>query len=206
MPRNWKDKARSYARRFIIASGFTLLLGLLSIFSGLAYSGNARIVASYPNEQLLYIDSEIVSNVTYNPFLFPFYWLTGKGLSSYHFMMRSVPVAATQNGVAWPRAKDITDDAMLIISLNALFANILYNFVILLAAELLKIRRVYFCLLGGMIGFPLAGPIGSLISFFTAVLLVVLIMPKFKKNKYFTDLWDSITKPKQRRSAQSATA
>jgi hypothetical protein len=197
MSRNWKDKVLFYGKKLGIAVGIALFAALISLFSGLAYTGNAHIEAQYPNNVLLYIDSLINANITYNPFLFPFYWLTGRGLSSYQFLMRSMPISASQYGVVWPMKTDITDDAMLALSVDAALGNIPYNFIILLAVELLKIRRVYFCMLGGILGFPLGGPVGSLIGFFTIVFVVVLIMPRLKKRDYLTDLWNTIARKKQ---------
>jgi hypothetical protein len=136
--------------------------------------------------------------MTYNPFLFSFFWLTGRGQLSYSFAMRSLPRGANQGMVSFPMADEIKEDALIIIALNAIFANAPYNFIIVLAIEFLKVRRFYFCLLGGVIGFPLGGIIGAIISFVTSLFLVVLFVPKLVRSRYIMSLRDSRSRREER--------
>ena len=175
-----------------IALLIALLFVLLSIFPTLGYQGEAKINDLYRNWQLLYMEVDISANITYNPFLFSLSWLTGNGIVSTRFMMRAPPKSAVQGMVSWASLQEVEEDALIMLMLNTVFLNLPYNFIIVLAIELLEKRILYLCLFGGMIGFILGGLVGSLVCFIGGVFVVGIVMPRLRRSKDFTEVIKTI--------------
>ena len=181
MQSNWKHKIIVYLKKSLVPLGITLLFALFSLYPRLAYNGEAQINNVYRNFQLLYQDVDITCNVTFNPFLFPLSWLTGRGQVSQRFLMRTVPKAVTQFTIVWPSPEEIKDDALLIVTLNSLFINIPYNFVIFLAIEIIKLRIIYFFFFAGIIGFLVGSLTGALVGSLIGLIIIFLLKEVLNK-------------------------
>ena len=184
MQSNWKHKIAVYAKKPLVPLGITLLFALFSLYPRLGYNGEAQINNVYKNFQLLYQDVDITCNVTFNPFLFPLSWLTGRGQVSQRFIMRTVPKAATQFTIVWPSPEETKDDALLIVTLNSLFINIPYNFVIFLVIEIIKLRIVYFFFLAGIIGFLAGSLTGAFVGSLVGLIMIFLLKKVINKKHH----------------------
>jgi hypothetical protein len=187
-----KDKALFYGKRCLIALGISLLLALLSIIPGIGYHGEAYINDFERNPRYLFTDVNVTTSITYNPFLFPFSWLTGNGQAGLHFMMRVAPQGAFMGMVSWESFEEMKQDALLIVTINALFVNTPYIFLILLAIEIMRLRPLYISLVGGIIGFLAGGPIVAIATFLTATFLLWPLISKLKKSKHLVLLWNEL--------------
>lgn len=174
-----------YLRKIFTALGIAFLFALLSLYPGLGFKGEARIMSFSVNPQLLYRDVDIACNVTYNPLLFIFSWLMGQGQTSYVFTMRQAPKGANQFSITWPTWEETKEEALLIVTLNELFSNLPYNFLVLLLIEIVKIRSFYLSFIGGILGFPIAGWTGSIFGFSVGLILGFILNLKFKNKDIF---------------------
>jgi len=95
--------------------------------------------------------------------------------------MRTVPKAVTQFTIVWPSPEEIKDDALLIVTLNSLFINIPYNFVIFLAIEIIKLRIIYFFFFAGIIGFLVGSLTGALVGSLIGLIIIFLLKEVLNK-------------------------
>lgn len=129
-------------------------------------------------------------NATFSPFLYPFSWMSGYGSPSGAFRTVSVPtyVGGEFKRPAWRKPAELEDEVMIKVVVSEVPINILLNFVVLLAVELTKMRSFYFCLVGGILGFPLGGLIGAVVGFIVGLFLILYVMPKVKGRPYATKI------------------
>lgn len=190
-----KRQVVTLLRAIVIALGLAALFWLLGLFYGLGYFGGAStsVVSKDPfGFWLVRADCDI----TFNPFLYSFSWLTGNGYISPSFLYVSVPtyfggpVDSPYGGhyldIVWRNTEDLEEEATLIAVLSQIYVNIPFNFAVVLTIELAKIRDLYFCLIGGILGFPLGGSVGAVVGFFVATLAMIFIIPKLRKGTFGT--------------------
>ncbi len=173
-----------YLKRFAVAVGMALLFSFISLYPGLGYDGKAEVRIVSTSYQLLYRDIEVNCNITYNPLLFPLSWLINKGQSSYYFVMRTAPSGAGQFGITWSSLEEAKEDALLIVVLNELFINIPFLLSIFLAVELINVRSIYLCFLGGILGFLITSSLGAIVGFLLVLSIVVLLIMKYKVKRF----------------------
>jgi len=125
-------------------------------------------------------------SVTFNPFIYPLSWLRGYGNPSGAYLFISEPtyVGGEFKYPAWRLPADLEDEVMIKVTLQEIPLNILFNFGLFLMVELTRLRVLYFCMLGGVLGFPIGGSIGSVIGFFVGALLGVYVIPRIVKSTY----------------------
>ncbi len=192
MPTSFRDKmngqnAIALTRKIIIALGVSLLFALFAIMPMLGYSGEADIEVERQLTGFTRISVDF--KATFSPFLYPFTWVTGYGTPSGFLQFISPPIYGGYGEIKTPvrlKESDFEDEAWIRIVLSEAPANIPWNFAIVLALELVKERRLYFCLLGGVFGFPLAGIIGAVVGFFAGIVLMLYVLPIADKNSYTT--------------------
>lgn len=184
-------------RKLAVALAIAGLFALLSIFPRIGYLGEAdvKVIARDPFGFWLVLAR---CNMSYNPFLYGFSWLAGSGQFSGTFRYVSVPTYAGGGFPApvWRNTPELQDEALIRLVLTQLYMNIPYNFIILLVVELTRMRDVYLCLIGGVIGFPFGGPLTALAGFFAGVFLIVFIMPRVRRgDNALMRIWNSFWKP-----------
>ena len=165
----------------VIALGITGFFSLLSILPSLGYVGEAYISKqSYGLEGAGWLKVIANCNMTYNPFLYSFTWLGGRGVSSDSLIFWSKPTW-TGTGIAWRSQEDLKDEAIIRTILGQLLVNIPFNFVLILLIGLTGMQDLYLCLIVGIISFLFGGTIGALASFFAGLSLVVFIRLRLVK-------------------------
>jgi len=192
MPTIGKRQIVFFGKKIVIASGITLFFALLAIFVQLGYFGTAHteVRERQPSGYWLV---DVSCNISYNPFLYAFSWSTGNGQFSDDFLMVSEPTYVGGGDIrypVWRTPADLEEEAVLSLVLRETFINIPFNFVAILAIELTKTHDLYFCLFGGIIGFPIGKVVGSIVGFSAGALLMLVVLPRLKKNPHVDDLWN----------------
>lgn len=197
-----KRKFLSFIRKLVIGLLFTGLFALLSIFPNLGYFGEASTSVKAKDPTGFWLVSANC-NVTYNPFLYSFSWLLRSGsFSGLTFTFVSYPTygGGPTPSPLWRTPKELEEEAILGLILDQVFLNLPFNFILLLVIEFGKLRELYICLFGGiigfpfggMVGFPVGGVIGAVTGFSVGILVIVFLLPKLKKNTTLIKLWDSL--------------
>jgi len=83
----------------------------------------------------------------------------------------------------WRNPEDLEEEAIVRAVLNQIYINIPFNFAVVLAIELAKIRDFYLSLISGILGFPLGGPVGAVVGLFAGALMIILVIPKLRKHR-----------------------
>jgi hypothetical protein len=192
----WKSRLKLFARRLVIALLVTALFALLAIFPSLGYFAKAstKVVSMEGGalEGLWIVDANC--DILYNPFLYPFAWLSGQGHRLTSFTFLSIPTFAGsgENSVpVWRHPAELDDDAITIRTTDELLSDIPYVFLILLAVGLVVGWDSYLYFIGGIVGFAVGGILGTVVGFFAGAFLIFYILPRLKKNEDVSKLWNS---------------
>lgn len=188
-----REKAKSLVMKIAIAFGISLLFALLAIIPPLGYSGKAQVKVLERHWTGYWLFDANFS-ATFNPFVYPLSWLSGYGNPSGAFLFISAPtyVGGEFKYPAWRSPADLEDEVMIKITLKEIPLNILFNFGVFLVVELTRLRVLYFCILGGVLGFPIGGSIGAVTGFFVGALLGVYVIPRIIKSAYRTRIKDPL--------------
>jgi len=171
----------SYLRKVVLALVLTGFFSLLSFFPSLGYFGEAYASKLYyGSEGAGWLKVHADCNMTYNPFLYSFSWLGGRGISLDSFDFWSKPLWTT-GGIAWRSLEELGEEAIIRTVLGQLSINIPFNFILILLIGLTEMQDLYLCLIVGIIGFPIGGPIGAFASFFAGLSCVVFIRLRLVK-------------------------
>lgn len=196
-----KAQVFSYLRKIAIALGIAALLFILSLFPNLGYFGEAKI-----ERQPLALGVWMISargNITYNPFLYSLSWLRGQGsLSMFKFTYNSFDEfgGGEFKSPVWRSNQELADEAILKLVLSQIYINLIYNLAIVLVIEIGKLRSLYFCLIGGIIGFPIGGisgipvgaTLGAVAGFVGGILSIIFVLPRLKNNSALVKWWNSL--------------
>jgi hypothetical protein len=190
----WKSRSKLFAKRLVIALGLTALFTLIAIFPGLGYFGKASVeIKSEENFGFWVVDANC--NILYNPFVYPFAWLSGRGHLVSNFTMVSIPTYARmgEGGYypVWRTPAELADDAVVLRITDELYMNIPYVFLILLAVGLVAGWDSYVYFIGGIAGFAVGGVLGTIVGFFGGALVIIFILPRLKKSMVLSKRWSS---------------
>jgi hypothetical protein len=163
-----RESLISFTKTLIVTICVLTIFTVLSIFPNFSYYGDAQtIVEGVEAHGFLWVRA--YPNITFNPFLYTFSWLSGNGYYSQSFVFLSKPPFH----VYGPRV--LENEAFDIAVLKQLRINIAFNFILLLILGLMEVYDVYLCMLIGAIGFPIAGLLGALASFIITLIIVSYI-------------------------------
>lgn len=184
-------------RRFIFVVAMTLFLLLLGLFSGLGYRVQSMKEVSFvPHNRLLYADAIFQCDVTFNPVLFPFYWIMGAGHLEGNFSTVIVPeglLPVEQIVPVWGMQASRIDSYITRIVTWGIFANAIVLFVIALFIEVIGKRVLYSAIFLCMIGFAFAGLIGAATGLFVGAFAVAYVVRKAGNSileKFWRSLWE----------------
>jgi hypothetical protein len=180
-------------RKLIVAVLFTVLFVLLGIFSGLGYHVNRIEETSFVYEAQ-YADAAFSCDVTFNPFLYPYYWATGSGRINGNFSMIYVPDGYAASGRPFyaGNSADRYPEYLLYIVTWGTLPNLLALFTVTVVIEILGKRLIYLAFFLGALGFYLFVLEGLLLGVIIGSLLAVLL--NSWRNNPLTRFWDSIWK------------
>jgi hypothetical protein len=190
----------SLLKKIIIAIVITLFFFALASFPEIGYHGKASLIFPFKEGVLEGLYPYRIVNyscdVSFNPFLYPFSWLQGKGHISGIFTMVYLPQSYGgtapdippyhPSGVYWGTHEDMEQEGLMNVVLSQLtFLNALYVFIIVFIIELFRKHGLLLCLFVGIICFAFDGPLGGVIGFIFGVLLFILTMSIVKKTRWY---------------------
>lgn len=182
-----------FMRKLMVALGITIFFTLLSIFPSIGYFGEAR-TSVLAGDRYGFLTVCAYPNITFNPFLYPFTWLTENGRPSNSFLFISKPNYYVTGESAHPiprTPEDLEEEAILTAVVRQLYINIPFNFFMLLVIGLVEIQDLYLCLWIGALGFPVLGVLGAFLGFFATLLLTIVVTRRLRIERgILVEIWD----------------
>lgn len=164
-----RSKLIRLSSRFVFALAMALLLALLGTLQGTGYHVHEIEELSFiPNYRYGYADAVFKLKATYDPIVYPLYWVLGKGQVSGEFSM--VYLAEGYERSEWGPAifgntpEDHFGRYISFMVTWGTLANFGFLLLITIIMEILKRRVLYAPLLVGVCGFSVAGINGMLIG------------------------------------------
>jgi hypothetical protein len=177
---DWQSKTTRIAKKLLFAAGITLLLIILGIFNGLGYHIYSIKEKSFtPYDQLGYAHVVINCDITYNPILYPYYWLMGMGHLTGDFHLVYIPEGyfpGEYGGPIWRTSQHRMDTYIMTMLTWGTTPNIITLLLINIIIECLD-KRLYLGIFSGIIGF-LTGVIGAFLGLLTGIIFAILIRLK----------------------------
>ncbi len=172
---------------------FFLFLGF---FGGVGYHVHAiKEVSFKPYSQLGYADVVFFCDITYNPILYPFYWIVGRGKLVGNFFVMYVPegyMPGEFGGPIWGIKPEERYDAYINFMISwGTFPNLIFLFIVALIIEFVCGRSVYWVILSGVIGFLFWELYGVVIGIIFGFFIVILTFTLFPDN-FLMRFWRSI--------------
>jgi len=165
-------------RKLLFTIGVLLIFTILSIFPNFSYVGEARFVGIEGSDVFGFLWVHTSLNITYNPFLYTFSWLTGNGYYSGDFFFISKPTYYSKGEAPVPvhrKPEDLEAEAIDHAVFRQLGINVLYNFVLLFIIRLLNWQDFYISMIMGAVSFSLGGLVGVLAFFLPALAILAYI-------------------------------
>ena len=185
-------------RKIVIALAMAGLFIVLCIISGVGYHVNSiRQLSFVTHSQYGYADATFYCDITFNPILFPTYWLKGQGHTVGTFSMLYVPESYAPGefgGANWgtgPESHYVTYIMYVVTSEFGL--NLIYCFFVPFLVEIVGSREVYIALLSGLVGFAVGTIIGLFIGLVVGTVLALFVLFKLSRTGVFARFWRSLT-------------
>lgn len=175
----------SIIRKFIVALLVAFLFTALGLFSGLGYRVNSIEETSFAPTRNGYANAVFECDMTFNPILYPFYWITRNGQVNGQFSMIYLPDSYVtyrdlQSGDTWGHAVygvpwDRYADYVMFLTTWGTLPNLLTILFFTIFIEIVGKRSIYIILLCGILGFYAMSLIGLLVGATTACLVLLLL-------------------------------
>lgn len=166
-------------RKLLVTIGVVVIFTILSIFPNFSYFGEAQFVGIEGSDVFGFLWVHTSLNISYNPFLYTFSWLTGNGYYSGDFFFISKPTYYSTGGdapaIVHRKPEDLEAEAIDHAVFRQLSINILYNFILLFILRLLNWQDFYLSMIVGAVSFSLGGLVGALAFFLPALAIVAYI-------------------------------
>jgi hypothetical protein len=183
--------------RLAIAVLMGLLFVILGLSEGLGYSVSRLDQVSFvTHDQLGYADAVIDFSATYDPLLYPFYYIKGAGYVNGTFSLIYIPESYGPGEFGGARWGLKPSDRYETYTIQMITWGFLPNLVILLFVSVLievaKARALYITMFIGILGFYTASLIGMLIGLIVGVAVGLFIMFRLPKDNIVIRFWNSI--------------
>ena len=177
-----KDQLAKVVKRLSIAIGVAMLLFLLGIFNGVGYSINSISESIITSPDRTFADVYVFFDATYNPILYPFYWLTGMGHTSENFTS-SYPLFIRPNtipyGFGWFTQQERYDSYTTHMATRSMYGNLATLLLVAVIIEAAKQRLLYVVLFSGAVGFWAGGVLGTFIGLLLSSIAITVYKLKF---------------------------
>ena len=177
-----KDQLARVVRRLSIAIGVAMLLFLLGIFNGVGYNINSISERISPSPDRTFADVYVFFDATYNPILYPFYWLTGMGHTAENFTS-SYPLFIRPNtipfGFGWLSQQERYDSYTMHMATRNMYGNLATLLLVAVIIEAAKQRLLYVVLFSGVVGFWAGGVLGTFIGLLLSSIAIIVYKLKF---------------------------
>lgn len=191
---SWKEKIKTLAKKLVIAALLTLLLIILGTFNGLGYHIYSIKEKSFtPYNQLGYAHVVLTCDIIYNPILYPYYWLVGRGHLAGDFHLIYIPEGyfpGEFGGPIWRTTQHRINSYLMTMLTWGITPNAITLFLIAIIIESLE-RSLFLSVLFGILGF-LMGMLGILSGIIFGIIIVVLIKNNVPPFNFLKELWHSL--------------
>ncbi|MEM2352466.1 MAG: hypothetical protein QXT26_08680 [Thermoproteota archaeon] len=166
------------------AIGVILIIIFVEILSALPSLGYSIEIENYTELGRETVGRIIISakyNAAFNPFLYGLTWVYGKGYIEGYFNFTTTPQWYLVQGPTGdvflryrnPTPTEIREQATSNLAMEQFNINALFNIAMLILVGLMRMHDVYLCIMGGILGFAVAGILGAFI-FFIAILIIAI--------------------------------
>lgn len=190
-------RSRRIFLRLVIPVSMTLLFVVLGVIGGLGYRVNSIKELSFvPHAG--YADSVISFSATYNPLLYPFYWIKGMGYINGTFSLMLIPISGYSAETEFPapvwglKPSDRYDDYIDQMITWGFYGDLIVLFLISLLIEAAKARMLFMAMLFGILGFYVAVVPGMLVGLIVAVTILLFIRFMLPRDNLLSRFWYSL--------------
>jgi hypothetical protein len=207
LPSDAKSKLVRIGRKLVVAVLVAFLFTLLGVFQGLGYHVNNIQELSFERKWDLWDEAYGVAtfecDLTYDPLLCPFYWISGNGHVNGNFTMIYQPEYTTlqdpqthETGSTpyWSDRNGRYLDYVMALSYWGTLPNLLTLLFLTVIVEIVGKRILYAIIFCGILGFYALGLTGALVGVMIGC-LAWLLFSKFLSGS-LARLWDYLFEPK----------
>jgi hypothetical protein len=185
------------ATKLGIAVALTFFLAFLGLFNVLGYNVKHIEETDFqPHYDLGYATSTVECGIDFDPVLFPYYWLVGKGQLDGNFSMVYIAEAfgpGEYGGARFGgRPQDRFDFYVVRLVTWGFVANLVLLFHAAVIVEVLGKRSLYFFVLGSIAGFAAAGIIGAIVGLFAGAFAVYYVLFRMSPENRLLAFWQSL--------------
>jgi len=176
-----------------------LALGLLALIPNVGYKLNIELYRPYDTRyewidetEFLYAIVDFHADGVFSPLLYPMSWVLGKGILSHNFSMVYLPdwtwgtdpVSGERYTIPrWGKPQAVREEARTKVTLDELLINIPLLVAISTTLVLLIKHRIFLWLLGGVLGFAVAGLVGIVVGLSVGVISAQVVLPMLSRRR-----------------------
>jgi hypothetical protein len=184
-------------RKLGIAIALALVFALIGLNPDVGFRVHSLAQLSFlTHNQLGYADADVNFSATYNPLLFPFYWVTGNGFVNGTFAIIYYPESVGAGDFAVPvwgyKPSDRYEQYTIEMTTWGFWPNVIILLLVTVFIEAARARVLYFALFSGILGFYFAELYGMVIGLVVGVILGLFIKFKLPKDNRITRFWYSL--------------
>jgi hypothetical protein len=173
-------------RKFAVALLVALLFAVLGVIGGLGYRLNHLQELSFEvHEDEEWANATVSFSATYNPLLYPFYWLTRNGYINGTFSFVYVPMSdypGEFGGPVWGmKPQDRYDYYTIEMTTWGFWPNLLTLLFITVLVEVASVRALYVALFSGILGFYVVALSGMLVGLTVGLVFVLFMVFKLRR-------------------------
>jgi hypothetical protein len=187
-------------RKIVFALAMAGLFIVLGIVTGFGYHVNSiRQLSFVTHSQYGYADATFYCDITFNPILYPTYWLGGRGHTVGNFTMLYIPESYRPGefgGANWGAGPESHYSTYIMYVVTSEFNfNLIYCFLVPFLVEIAGSREVYIALLSGVVGFAVATVIGLFVGLLIGTVLALFVLFRLSRTGVLERFWRSLTEP-----------
>jgi hypothetical protein len=175
------------AKKPIIAALLASLFIILGLINNIGYHVAALEELSYiPHLEENYATVVLRTDITFNPLLYPAYWIQGTGHISGDLSFIHVPA------LTHTTAQGRVDTYLMFLVTAGNVSNFLGVWLLAIIIEFVGKREIYIIFFSGIIGFTIAGTTGTIAGILVGMFPVLLVALKSKQGEILSRFWSSL--------------
>jgi hypothetical protein len=173
------------------------LFAMLGLVGGLGYHLNHIQELSFTrHENLQFADANISFSATYDPLLYPFYWMTRNGYINGTFAVIYVPTSDYPGEFGGPNwglgPEDRYDYYTILMTTWGFLPNLLALLFVTIILEVVKARALYIAAFLGMLGFYIGMLPGMFAGLAVGSVVTWFVMFRVSKDNRLIRFWNSL--------------
>jgi len=194
---NLRGKFLSVIKKTVFALGIAFLFTFLGLYAGIGYQVNAiDEIYFFPHNNLGYADVCFYCDISFNPIIYPSYWLKGIGHIAGNFTIMYLPESyypGEFGGPIWGLSeRGRYEYYIMYVATGATYSDLLIIFLMGISIEAVSKRSLYLTLFFGIVGFATGGLTGTLIGISLGLAAAVIIIFVLPKDNVLSRVWYSL--------------